>query len=92
MNTIRIVFAALVAAVVAIIAAFGLGQSRGTRRAQDEARRQRSEEQSAAAIAVAQRRIEATKGASDVQQSVTRLSDNDIDSELREKWQRPGGD
>lgn len=92
MNTIKMVFAALVTAFLAILGAFGLGQLRGSRRAEDAAQQQRSEEQSAAAIALAQRRVEATKGASDVQQSIDRLSDNDIDSELREKWRRPGGD
>lgn len=91
MNTIKIVFAALATAFLAIISAFGLGQLRGSRRAESEAQQQRSEEQSAAAIALAQRRVEATKGASDVQKSIDRLSDNDIDSELREKWRRPGG-
>lgn len=92
MNTIKMVFATLVTAFLAILSAFGLGQLRGSRRAEDAAQQQRSEEQSAAAIALAQRRVEATKGASDVQQSIDRLSDNDIDSELREKWRRPGGD
>lgn len=92
MNTIKIVFAALVTAFLAIIGAFGLGQLRGSRRAEAGARQQRSEEQSAAAVALALRRVEATKGASDVQQSIDRLSDNDIDHELREKWRRPGSD
>ena len=91
MNTIKLAFAALVTAFVAIIGAFSLGQLRGVRHAKADAQRQRSEEQSAAVSAVAQRRIEATKGASDVQQSIDRLSDNAIDSELREKWRRPGG-
>ena len=92
MNTIKIALAALVAAFLAIIAAFGLGQLRGSRRAEAGAQQQRKEEQSAAAVALAQRRVDATKGVSDVRQSIDRLSDNDIDSELREKWRRPGGD
>lgn len=85
------VFAAVAAAVLAILGAFSLGQSRGTRRAEADAQQRRSKEQSAAVSAVAQRRVEATKGASDVQQSVNYLSDDDIDSELRKKWRRPGG-
>lgn len=91
MSTLKMLFAACITALVAVIGAFSLGQFRGSRRAQADAERQRSEEQTAAAIALAQRRVEVTTGASDVQQSLGRLSDNDIDSELREKWQRPGG-
>ena len=91
MNTIKLAFAALVTAFVAIIGAFSLGQFRGRRGAEADAQQQRSEELSAAVSAVAQRRIDAIQGASDVQQSLDRLSDNDIDNELREKWHRPGG-
>ena len=91
MSTLKMLFGGFIAALVAVIGAFSLGQFRGSRRAQADAERQRSEEQTAAAIALAQRRVEVTKGASDVQQSLGRLSDNDIDSELREKWRRPGG-
>ena len=91
MSTLRMVCAAFLAALVALIGAFSLGQSRGTRRAESAAQRQRSEEQSAAATAVARRRVAATKGASDVQQSIDRLPDDALDSELREKWRRPGG-
>ena len=91
MSTLKMIFGVCITALVAVIGAFSLGQFRGARRSQADAERQRSEEQTAVAIALAQRRVEVTKGASDVQQSLGRLSDNDIDSELREKWQRPGG-
>lgn len=92
MRTIGIVLGALVTALIALLGAFGAGRSRGSRQAQADAAQQRSQEQAEAVSAAAQRRVEATKGASDVQQSVNHLSDNDVDDQLREKWQRPGSD
>lgn len=81
--------AALVMA--AIAGAFGIGHSRGTSKAEAKADLQRSEEKAEATQAVAERRVEATKEASNVQQTVNRMSDDDVDRELREKFTRPGG-
>ena len=44
----------------------------------------------AATVAAAERRADATKGASDVQQTVSHMPDDDVDRELREKFTRPG--
>ncbi|HDU1591500.1 TPA: hypothetical protein REW97_005698, partial [Klebsiella pneumoniae] len=44
----------------------------------------------AATVAAAERRADATKGASDVEESVKRMPDDDVDRELREKFTRPG--
>ncbi|HCM9667860.1 TPA: hypothetical protein N5O08_002747 [Enterobacter roggenkampii] len=81
--------AALVMA--AIAGAFGIGHSRGTSKVEAKADKQRTEEKAAATEAVAERRVEATKEASNVQQTVNRMSDDDVDRELREKFTRPGG-
>ena len=81
----------LAAAVIAAIAgAFGFGQLRGTSKAEAKAERQRTEENSAAAVAAAERRVETTKEASDVQETVKRMPDDDVDRELREQFSRPG--
>jgi hypothetical protein len=40
---------------------------------------------------VAERRVEATKEASNVQQTVNHMPGDDVDRELRDSWQRPGG-
>lgn len=80
-----------VAVLAAIASAFGLGKSRGTNIAETKANQQRTEERAAATEAVAERRIEATKGARDVQQTVNHMPDDDVDRELRESWKRPGG-
>lgn len=82
----------LAAAVIAAIAgAFGFGHARGTSKAEAKADKQRTEENAAAAVAAAERRVETTKGASDVQEAVKRMPDDGVDRELRDNWTRPGG-
>ncbi|MEA4499765.1 hypothetical protein VBR35_17490 [Klebsiella pneumoniae] len=74
----------------AIAAAFGIGHVRGTSKAEAKAEQQRTEENAAATVAAAERRAEVTKGASDVQEDVKRMGDDDVDRELREHFTRPG--
>ena len=82
----------LATALLAVIAgAFGLGHARGTNKAEAKAEQQRTEENAAASIAAAERKAEVTKGASDVEESVKRMPDDDVDRELRENFTRPGG-
>ncbi|RTX93701.1 hypothetical protein EKS39_19740 [Enterobacter roggenkampii] len=82
--------AALVMA--AIAGAFGIGHSRGTSKAEAKADKQRTEDNAAATVAAAERRVEATKEASNVQQTVNHMPGDDVDRELRENFTRPGGD
>ncbi|MEK6490838.1 hypothetical protein WNJ68_24635, partial [Klebsiella grimontii] len=59
----------LVVVLLGLIAgAFGLGHTRGTSKAEAKAEQQRTEENAAATVAAAERRADATKGASDVQE------------------------
>ncbi|HHD2712152.1 TPA: hypothetical protein ACN02E_004603 [Klebsiella oxytoca] len=82
----------LATALLAIVAgAFGLGHARGTNKAEAKAEQQRTEDNAAASVAAAERRADATKGASDVQQTVSHMPDDDVDRELRENFTRPGG-
>ncbi|MCJ2272675.1 hypothetical protein MRO88_024330 [Klebsiella oxytoca] len=82
----------LATALLAVIAgAFGLGHARGTNKSEAKADQQRTEENAAATIAVAERKAQATKEASNVQQTVSHMPDDDVDRELREKFTRPGG-
>ncbi|WP_251842313.1 hypothetical protein, partial [Enterobacter hormaechei] len=69
--------------VSAIAGAFGLGHIRGTSKAEAKAVKQRTEENTAATEAVAKRRVEATKEASNVQQTVNHMPGDDVDRELR---------
>ncbi|MCW9596659.1 hypothetical protein [Klebsiella michiganensis] len=81
----------LATALLAIVAgAFGFGHARGTNKAEAKAEQQRTEENAAASIAAAERKAEVTKGASDVQQTVSHMPDGDVDRELREQFTRPG--
>ena len=82
----------LVVVLLGLIAgAFGLGHARGINKAEAKADQQRTEENAATTVAAAERRADATKGASDVQEDVKRMGDDDVDRELRERFARPGG-
>ena len=74
----------------AIAGTFGIGHVRGTRKAEAKADLQRTEETATASVAAAERKAEVTKGASDVQQTVSHMPDDDVDRELREHFTRPG--
>lgn len=80
-----------VAVLAAIAGAFGLGKSRGATIAETKADKQRTEENAAASVAAAERQAEVTREASDVQQTVNHMPDDDVDRELREQFTRPGG-
>ncbi|HBW1820672.1 TPA: hypothetical protein N3109_001385 [Klebsiella pneumoniae] len=73
-----------------IAAAFGIGHARGTSKAESKAEQQRSEDNAAAIVVAAERKAEVVKGASDVQEDVKRMGDDDVDRELRERFTRPG--
>lgn len=82
----------LVVVLLGLIAgAFGLGHARGTSKAEAKAIQQRTEEKAASNVAVAERKAQATKEASDVQQTVSHMPDDDVDRELRENFTRPCG-
>lgn len=81
----------IAAAVIAAIAgAFGLGHIRGTSKAEAKADQQRTEDNAAATVAEAERRVETMKEASNVQQTVNHMLDDDVDRELRADWTRKG--
>ncbi|MBU0249203.1 hypothetical protein [Enterobacter hormaechei] len=81
----------LVALVISAIAgAFGMGHIRGTSKAKSKADQQRTEDNAAATVTAAERRVEATKEASNVQQTVNHMPSDDVDHELRDNWTRKG--
>lgn len=91
MTTLKSVMAAIGIAILMVLGAFGLGRFRGREQAEEKADRQRIEEKAAVIESVAERRVKATKEASNVQQSVKRMPDDDVDRELRDTWKRPSG-
>nr|WP_252353173.1 hypothetical protein [Enterobacter hormaechei] len=81
----------MVALVISAIAgAFGMGHIRGTSKAKSKADQQRTEDNAAATVTAAERRVEATKEASNVQQTVNHMPSDDVDHELRDNWTRKG--
>ena len=74
-----------------IVGAFGLGHARGTSKAEAKAEQQRTEENAAASVAAAERKADVIQEASNVQQTVSHMPDDDVDRELRENFTRPGG-
>ena len=83
--------AGLVVVILGVLsAAFGLGHARGTNKAEAKADQERTEDNAAATVAAAERKEEATREASNVQQTVSHMPDDDVDRELREKFTRPG--
>ena len=81
----------IAAAVIAALAgAFCLGHIRGSSKAEAKADQQRTEDNAAATVAAAERRVEVTKEASNVQQTVNHMPGDDVDRELRANWTRKG--
>ena len=79
----------LATALLAIVAgAFGLGHARGTNKAEAKAEQQRTEDNAAASVAAAVRKEKTTREASNVQQTVSHMPDDDVDRELRENFTR----
>ncbi|KJO32925.1 hypothetical protein SR86_12320 [Enterobacter hormaechei subsp. xiangfangensis] len=74
----------------AIAGAFGLGHISGTSKAEAKADQKRTEDNAAATVTVAERRVEATKEASNVHQTVNHMPGGDVDRELRDNWTRKG--
>ena len=73
------IIAGLVVVILGAIAgAFGIGHARGASKAKAKADQQRTEENAAATVAAAERRAEVTKGASDVQEDVKRMGDDEL--------------
>lgn len=90
MTKLKAILAAIGFAILMVLGAFGLGSMRGREKAEAKADKQRTDENAAATKAVAERRVEATKEASNVQQTVSHMPDDDVDRELRANWTRKG--
>ncbi|HIG9057476.1 TPA: hypothetical protein ACYENZ_003484 [Klebsiella michiganensis] len=71
-----------------IVGALGLGHARGTSKAEAKAEQQRTEENAAASIAAAERKADVIQEASNAQQTVSHMPDDDVDRELREQFTR----
>ncbi|EEW9263445.1 MULTISPECIES: hypothetical protein [Enterobacteriaceae] len=88
MTKLKAILAAIGLAIMLVLGAFGLGSMRGREKAEAKADKQRTDDNAAATKAAAERRVEVTKEASNVQQTVSHMPDDDVDSELRGNWTR----
>ena len=91
MSIIEMILGGLGALVAVALSGFVAGNIRGSGKAKEKAKQQRTEENAAAIVAAAERKAEVTKEASNVQQTVNHMPDDDVDRELRENFTRPGG-
>ncbi|HEI9732992.1 TPA: hypothetical protein SLN44_001393 [Enterobacter cloacae] len=91
MSIIRMILGGIAALVAVALSGFAVGNVRGRGKAEAKAKQQRTEENAAATVAAAERKAEVTKEASNVQQTVNHMPDDDVDRELRQNFTRPGG-
>ncbi|ORJ47580.1 hypothetical protein B2M27_25370 [Kluyvera intermedia] len=86
MGTLEAIIGGIITLALLLFGAHRVGKSQGRTEAQADAK-----EQVAAATTVAtKRRVEVIKEASDVQQTVNNMPDDDVDRELRDNWTRKG--
>lgn len=90
MMKFKATLAAIGFAIMMVLGAFGLGSMRGREKAEAKADKQRTDGNAAATKAAAERRVEVTREASNVQQTVNYMPDDDVDRELRTNWTRKG--
>ncbi|MBJ9534160.1 hypothetical protein [Citrobacter freundii] len=90
MTKLKAILAAIGFAILMVLGAFGLGSMRGREMAEAKVDKQRTDENAAATKAAAERRVEVTKEASNAQQTVSHMPDDDVDRELRANWTRKG--
>lgn len=90
MTKLKAILAGIGLAIMLVLAAFGLGSMRGREKAEAKVDKQRADENAAATKATAERRVEVTREASSVQQTVNHMPDDDVDRELRDNWTRKG--
>jgi hypothetical protein len=86
MGALEAIIGGIITLALLLFGAHRVGKSQGRTEAQADAK-----EQVATATTVAtKRRVEVIKEASDVQQTVNHMPDDDVDRELRNEWKRPG--
>ncbi|HAS1959901.1 TPA: hypothetical protein I4D82_09320 [Enterobacter cloacae] len=90
MSIIKMILGGIGALVAVALSGFVAGNISGSGKAKAKANQQRTEENAEATVAAAERKAEVTKEASNVQQTVNHMHDNDVDRELRTDWTRKG--
>lgn len=91
MGALEAIVGGIVTLVLLLVGALHVGKSQGKTEAQADAKEREAGHQVIAAKEAADRRVEVTKEAADVQQTVNHMPDGVVARELLEEWQRPGG-
>ncbi|SLK13077.1 hypothetical protein SAMN03159434_109214 [Enterobacter sp. NFR05] len=86
MGALEAIIGGIITLALLLFGAHRVGKSQGRTEAQADAK----EQVAAATTAATKRRVEVIKEASDVQQTVNYMPDDDVDRELRNEWKRPG--
>ena len=87
MGAVEAIVGGIVTLILLLLGAMHVGKQQGKAEAKADA----NSADAVASAAAAERRVEVMKGASDVQQNVNNMPDDDVDRELLDKWQRPDG-
>ncbi|MDK2633171.1 hypothetical protein QMZ93_07415 [Pantoea stewartii subsp. indologenes] len=90
MSTIEIIISGIGVIIALVAGAFGLGHSKGKAKAEYQAAEKETETNIESMKAATQRQTETAKGASDVQESVSRMPGSAVDDELRKDWLNKG--
>ncbi|WP_439212506.1 hypothetical protein [Duffyella gerundensis] len=72
--------------IAAVMTAFGVGHSKGKAKAEQAADERETQATIDSIKAANQRQSEVTKGAADVQETVSRMPGSAVDDELRSEW------
>ncbi|AUU88799.1 hypothetical protein C2U55_06760 [Enterobacteriaceae bacterium ENNIH3] len=86
MGALEAIIGGIITLALLLFGAHRVGKSQGRTEAQADAK----EQVAAATTAATKRRVEVIKEASDAQQTVNHMPDDDVDRELRNEWKRPG--
>lgn len=86
MGALEAIIGGIITLALLLFGAHRIGKSQGKAEAQANVQ----EQTAAAAIAATKLRVEVIKEASDVQQTVNHMPDDDVDRELRDNWTRKG--
>lgn len=86
MTTIQMIFTVIGVVIAAVAGAFGIGHSKGKAKAEQAASERETKASIESQQAATRRQAETSKGASDVQDTVTRMPGSAVDDELLRDW------
>jgi len=86
MTTIQMIITGFITLIALVAGAFGVGHSKGKAKAEQAADERETKTTIESQQAATKRQNEASKGAADVQENVSRMPGSAVDDELRSDW------